>query len=633
MSDLQQVKVLMQGQRWAEAKVLCAGICQTGGNKDAEAWFLLGAIHGQLGAFDEAEKCCRQALALRPDVPVIVFNLGIALQKQEKLKEAIDCFRRAISLNPSYAEAHNELGVTLQMSGVDQLDAAVEFYRKALEIKPGYPEAHYNRAAGLRALGKNTEACENFKEALRLQPGMWKASSAYAMLLRELGDDEQRVAVLESGIRHNPDNPDLRYQLGKTMLHVGRYHEALDIFNHLLALGQDNESASAGCALVLERLGEFEKAYSLLQPFLEGTEDIAVGMAYAALGKHIDRRAEAATLLERLLLNGKADNASQQAGYFALGKLYDELKEYDRAFACFQNAIAVGGLQCDLDTHEREFSAIMTVFNVESIQRRPRATNKSRLPIFIVGMPRSGTTLVEQILSSHSEVYGAGELKDLSNISVAIPKHLNRNIPYPYCVDAIKRKQIDEIAGSHLAKLGAFSCGATRVTDKMPHNFLHLGLIDMLFPGARVIHCMRNPMDNCLSIYTQHFNANHSYAFNLAALGAYYRLYQKMMGHWKQALRIPILDVQYEDMVANQEEESRRLVEFCGLQWEERCLDFHKNRRSVNTFSYDQVRRPIYKKSVERWKNYERHLGPLISALGEDAKGVTGEEDGAESGC
>lgn len=616
MSDLQQVKSLMQGQHWMDAKALCANVCQAGGRTDAEAWFLLGAIHGQLEAFDEAEKCCRQAIALQPGVPVTFFNLGIALQKQGKIDEAIECFRQAVLLNPGYAEAHNELGVSLQLRGADQFDAAVESYRKALALKPDYPEAHYNRAVALSEQGKYDEAFEHFKEALKLRPGMLKASIAYAKLLMKGSDHEQNVAVLESGIRLNPDNLELRYLLGKTKLRMGRHHESLEIFNYLLEVAPDKESASADCALVLERIGDYEKAQALLQPYLEGARDISVGIAYAALSRHIDQRAGAAALLERLLQNIHPDDERAQSAYYALGKLYDEMKDFDRAIASFHRAAALEKVHFDIKTYERSFTAMIDAFRAESIRLRPRASNKSRLPVFIVGMPRSGTTLVEQILSSHTLVYGAGELSDMAMLRYTIPKLLNSKSPFPYCVEELKRKQLDEIATQHLARLGAFSRSATRVTDKMPHNFLNLGVIDQLFPGAVVIHCMRNPLDNCLSIYSQDFNAAHNYAFDLATLGAYYRLYQKLMDHWKQVLRIPILEIQYENLVANQEEGSRRLIEFCGLQWEERCLRFHENRRLVNTFSYDQVRRPMYTKSVERWRNYEQHLGPLIAALG-----------------
>jgi hypothetical protein len=174
---------------------------------------------------------------------------------------------------------------------------------------------------------------------------------------------------------------------------------------------------------------------------------------------------------------------------------------------------------------------------------------------------------------------------------------------------------MNAIAEQHLKKLASFSAQSSRVTDKMPHNFRHLGMIDLLFPGARIIHCLRDPVDTCLSIYSLPFSASHAYAADLTQLGAYYRQYQDLMTHWKQALHIPMLEVQYEEIVANQEEMTRKMIEFCGLQWDERCLRFHESERVVTTPSYDQVRRPIYKKSIARWKNYEHYLGPLIAAL------------------
>jgi hypothetical protein len=216
-------------------------------------------------------------------------------------------------------------------------------------------------------------------------------------------------------------------------------------------------------------------------------------------------------------------------------------------------------------------------------------------------------------------VYGAGELDDIYRIAQSLPREIQSTLPYPKCVDNLSKKNIDPIALRHLERLGKFSKNVARVTDKMPHNFLGLGLIELLFPQARVIHCMRDPLDTCLSIYFQQFNKHHPYANSLEHLGRYYNQYLRMMEHWKKTLRIPVMDVKYEEMVDDPEATSRALIDFCELEWDDRCLRFHESKRVVTTPSYDQVRRPIYKKSVARWKKYEKHLGPLKAALNDHA--------------
>ncbi|MHB8256706.1 MAG: sulfotransferase family protein [Acidiferrobacterales bacterium] len=203
----------------------------------------------------------------------------------------------------------------------------------------------------------------------------------------------------------------------------------------------------------------------------------------------------------------------------------------------------------------------------------------------------------------------------ISEISSQLPALLGTSNHYPQCLDDFTRKNIDPIAQKYLDRLGGLAHNVVRVTDKMPHNFMALGLIDLLFPGARVIHCVRDPVDTCLSIYFQHFNDTHVYARDLSSLGQYYRQYQRLMAHWKTVLRIPLMDIQYEELVENQEDLSRRMIEFCELKWDDRCLRFHESVRFVTTPSYDQVRRPIYRKSVARWKNYEQFIEPLLSAL------------------
>ena len=238
-------------------------------------------------------------------------------------------------------------------------------------------------------------------------------------------------------------------------------------------------------------------------------------------------------------------------------------------------------------------------------------------PVFIVGMPRSGTSLTEQILASHPEVFGAGELNDINESIAKLPAMIRNNNTYPGCIKDLNQEIADKLAQEYLTRLDSFSTEKKRITDKMPHNFVNLGLISLLFPEARIIHCLRDPRDTCLSLYFQDFGWIHPYATRLENLGNYYVQYKRLMKHWTSVLDTPILTIQYEDIISDQEHISRELVNFCGLDWHDDCLQFYASTRTVATASYDQVRQPIYKKSIGRWKNYEKHLDPLTMALGE----------------
>lgn len=619
MLNKQSVKSLIQGGQWDEAKRICEQLCRSN-PKDADAWLLMGVIHNQFENYREADKCCRKVIALCPTAPVGHFNLGIALQKQRKFSEAASSFRQALKLNPNYAEAHNELGAALQLSG-KKSGEVLENYLRAIALNPRYAEAHYNLGAAFRDQGMVVEAGSHFYEAVRLKPGMLKAQDAFLSLLMEQGNIDQAFVSFQEAFRYHPDEPGLYMQYGTILIQMGRTKEALEAFQRVLVLRPGTAKAYAGMAKALDRDGDFEAGYELLRPFLESDEvDADVALAYALLAKHLGHQSQAMAMLERAL-NGQTTAEKCRALHFALGKLCDEAQLYDQAFAHYRSANDLVKDKFDLTKNAQKFADLKSVFrktefSIANPSRQPRATNNSNLPVFIVGMPRSGTSLVEQILSSHPDVDGAGELNDLNQL-VALLQQGSSKPPYPYCMDVIGQGQIDEIAERYLKKLAGFSTSGCRVTDKMPHNFINLGLIDRLFPGARVIHCLRDPIDTCLSIYSLPFQSYHQYGSNLTQLGGYYRQYDALMQHWKEALRIPILEVRYEELVANQEDISRQMIEFCGLEWDERCLQFHESQRKVRTFSYDQVRQPLYKKSVARWKNYESHLGSLIAALGQ----------------
>lgn len=618
MLNKQAVKNLVQGGQWEEAKQMCTALCKAS-PKDADAWLLMGVIHGRFENFAQAEKCCRRVTALSPAAPVGHFNLAITLQKQRKFSEAAVSLRQAIKLNPSYAEAHSELGVALQMSGGEASKVA-ECYQRAIALKPGYVEAHYNLAAVLRDQAIIVDAERHFREAIRLRPGMVKAHDALGQMYLSVGYLDRAFSVYQAAIILHPDESDLHFQLAAVLTSMGRNEEAKKSLQRVLELSPGNPQVIARQVKVLERTGDVAEAYDLLRPLLECEEpDVDVVLAYAVLAKHLGHQSQVRELLESVLSRQMPVEQCKSV-HFALGKLCDEGKDYEQAFAHWQSANNLARQKHDPKKNAQMFADLKTAFSAENCSRRPRATNQSALPVFIVGMPRSGTSLVEQILASHPEVHGAGELNDISDLINRLASQAGWQA-YLRSLDVIKAEQVDELAQSHLINLAAFSPQSSRVTDKMPHNFRNLGMIDMLFPGARVIHCLRDPVDTCLSIYSLPFTANHAYASDLVQLGMYYRQYQDLMAHWKKVLRIPILEVQYEEIVANQEEMSRKMIEFCGLAWDARCLRFHETKRVVITPSCDQVRQPIYKKSVARWKNYERHLGPLIAALGPDSKG------------
>jgi hypothetical protein len=265
--------------------------------------------------------------------------------------------------------------------------------------------------------------------------------------------------------------------------------------------------------------------------------------------------------------------------------------------------------------HRLEMDALMNIYSPEFMARMPRASIRSERPVFIVGMVRSGTSLVEQILASHPAVYGAGELPDIIQTVLSLHTVLGTEQHYPQCLSKLTQEKTDWLAQQYLGHLASLSPDAARVIDKMPGNFMHLGFIELLFPGARIIHCMRDPLDTCLSAYFQDFSRTHQYSYDLSNLGAFYREYLRVMQHWREVLKLPMLEVRYEELVANQEAVTRRMVEFCGLEWDERCMQFHKAKRYVATASYDQVRQPLYNKSAGRWKHYERFLEPLRKGL------------------
>jgi hypothetical protein len=320
-------------------------------------------------------------------------------------------------------------------------------------------------------------------------------------------------------------------------------------------------------------------------------------------------------LLSGLLGRGGLAPSQQQDLHFALGKLCDRAGDYDAAFAHYEAGNRLAPIPFDVPALRDKAERIKHVFSGPDVPAAEPVPNARPIPIFIVGMPRSGTSLVEQILASHPDVAAGGEMETLPNIERAAGEILGRADVYPDCLSGAQPAAMARLATRYREVIAGVAGGARFVTDKLPSNYERLGLIQRLFPEARIIHTLRDPRDTCLSCYFQHFGNTHTYSANLRALGQVYGIYRDLMVNWRATLASPVLDIAYESIVAEPEASIRRMLEFCGLSWHAACLDFHASTRQVNTASYDQVRQPLYDSSVGRWRHYERHLAELLDAL------------------
>jgi len=580
----------------------------------------LGLTYKSLKEYDSAIEHFRIAIKLLPSMAEALYNLGITLidNGDETGNEYID---RALIANPDYPEANNFKGQTLLESGHNS--KAIELFTRAIKSKEDYFEAYCNLGNALME-GRHFHAAEEmYRKAILYKPD-------YANALNNLGNalldqenysqhyDEAEKLYLKS-IELAPKIPDAYKNLAVCYQGQGKHEKALEYFTEYNKKVANDEVCIAGMASIFEHQANHDKGLEILKPYLDKDEiNTEIVLAYGKLAKHHKLEEHAITLLEDLD-DEKLITKHKVEKYFALGKLYESSKITDKTFISYKKANDLDEDKHDFAETEKMFNNIKKYFTKEKLQSLNRSENTSDLPIFIVGMPRSGTSLAEQILASHSSVYGAGELENIHNMVQKIASDIKPTNSYPQCLDNLSVKYATNIATEHLSTLQDMSPESAKIVDKMPHNFLGLGTINLLFPNATVIHCLRSSIDVCLSIYFQHFNKHHSYSNSLEMLGKYYNLYADLMEHWKNTLDINFIELRYENVISNPEQEIRSLLEKCNLEWEPACLEFHKNKRTVMTPSYDQVRRPIYTSSVEKWRKYEPFIEELINNLGERA--------------
>ncbi len=463
--------------------------------------------------------------------------------------------------------------------------AALAVYERLHKLDPKNPRLLYLLGAAEMSLGRTTEARSHLTAALSRAPGDAAAWHDLAMVQKR----------------------------------DGRFKEALAALDRALAIRPADPTLCAARSGVCFMMGDMTGAAAALEPVMHvRPPHPSVAMAVGRLASRLGRQEEAIGLLRECLSGQGVPMAIRPDLHFQLGAILDGRGVFDAAFEAFRQAHAPRAGRYDAGAYSAAVEAAIGSWTPGTFASLPRGRNPTERPVFIVGMPRSGTSLVEQILASHPQVFGAGELDDIGRSVYELTGRVGGVMPPLADPSKLTRAVVDRIERSYVDTQRKLAPAATRVTDKMPSNFLHLGVIAAAFPRARIIHCIRDARDTCLSCYAQNFGGRHAYADDLAALGHYYRRYERLMAHWKSVVPLPVLDVRYEDVVGDLEGQSRRMVEFLGLRWDAGCLAFHESTRVVRTSSNDQVRRPLYRGSVGRWRKYEAHLGPLLEALGPD---------------
>lgn len=606
----------------------------------------LAELCRRAGLHAEGEKAGRRAVALNDTMPGGWNNLGILLQEQGKLEESRECLEKAVALSPNEPEAHNNLANTLKLLG--EYRGAAEHWGRALAIRPNYAEAHSNFSLllldqckiGLAARAARTAIelnprladayvnlatienhCHRYAEALRLADAVLKFEPAHvaalvsrALALKNLGRLDEALEAAQKAVGHEPDNPEANNSLGTILQATGKFEEAMAAYDRTAELpGTVRERALINRAVLLmehDRPREAEAAFDLAVESFPQSASAWFNRSDLVKFKAGD---PAIAKMEGLLAAEQAPSAiSQMLLHFALGKVYLDIGDSDAAFDHLNQGNAMKRATFHFD-HEKTgawLASIAEAFSQDVFTKFKGAGADSDLPIFVVGMPRSGTTLIEQILASHPDVQGGGELKLFQNASMVFGE-------LPGLLSNVSPADVTGIGETYLAGVLPMAEGRKHLVDKMPANFIHAGLIHLALPNARIINSRRNPVDTCLSCYTKLFQSEQAFAYDLAELGHFNRDYRKLMDHWRAVLPAAnLLDVDYEAVVEDTEAQVRRILEFAGLPWNDACLEFYRTKRPVRTASVNQVRKPIYKTSSGRWRKHAANLKPLLDALG-----------------
>jgi tetratricopeptide (TPR) repeat protein len=575
-------------------------------------------------------------LSVEPNHAQALHLLGLITHLQGNPGQAIAHLQKAVSLDPSHADAWRHLGDVY--AATEEFRASLAPYQQALQLRPYAPQTYNQLGAALLRLRQCSWAARCFQEAVRLDPSYAAGHYNLGIALTEEGRLPEAAEAFEQALRLEPNNSQATLSLGLLLHRAGDLDRAAAYYRRTLRLNPACVDASKGVAIIFKEQGLFDEAIRAFRHTLELQPDHAIAYAnlseFAAEGR-LQFTPDELEQIQCLATSKQRSPSDRSLCYFALGRVFNRQGAYDQAFACFQHANdlrrkLLEGENTAFDAREQQarVEAIVAYYDSTYFERVKGWGNQSAAPIFILGMPRSGSTLVEQILASHPQAIGTGEVGEIPEFFARWEARASAGrtraglsgdhwaAPPILLDEAAAQRQAAEFLAL------AAQTGAERITVKNLANHFYVGLIATLFPGARIIYCRREPLDVCLSCYFQNFESA-DFAWSLADIGFYYRRYANLMDHWRRVLPAPIHEVSYEELVQDQEKVTRALLAYCGLNWDERCLAYFKTRRAVRTASALQVRQPLFKGAIGRWKFYRAHLGPLFAALGLPAPGPT----------
>lgn len=574
-----EVQALLDTRDFSGALALCQKRLQEAPD-DADAHRYLAQVQAARGLFDLALLSAQRACELTPGDPRAWSDLGRVQARAGKLQQAVASFRRAVMLDSRYADGWHNLGTALKQLG--QREAAFLAFKNALTLEPTRADTYLNLGNLLIEADQFEDAVECFERAAQHDPTLAKARSRLAQEFSQRGKVKRAEALFRQSLVMDPDHVQGWFGLGRTLEDIGEAEGALGCYLNVLARRPGHPRA------------------------LEQYLGLARGEA----------KSEILAIAHAALANVKVQDEAKALIGYGLAKYHDRRGEYAKAAAAGVAANAArrrASGPLDREKLAARIDGLIAAYHADFFAQREHFGGNTDQPVFIVGLPRSGTTLTEQILSAHPLLHGAGELPNLARIAVRSVEDQEKPWQAAMTLDAIKSRTL-----AH-EYLRALRDGAPkerlRISDKSPLNFFHLAFVALLFPKARVVHCRRDVRDTALSIWMENFNSDQRYATDFDDLAFFTARYERLMAHWRSVLPLAILEMQYEETVEDVETQARRLMTFLDVPWDARCLDFHKNERAVQTPSRWQVRQPIYSRSVARWKNYAKYAPELVTAF------------------